>query len=388
MVAHAAEDRLKKFHHPVEARDFETLCEDVFEFVLQARNISVINPGCGRIGLYGKSGDSQHGIDIRDPATLSVAQCKKQRVISCKMLEAELEKLKGYKGGVSHYFFMVSEDFVGKTLIEWIEKQNALNIKRRRDSFKNACEPAVAMPELHIVGWNEIRGYLAQSTHLLWKWGFQVPPGCDFSFSPAELRGLAEVIESLEKPVDLANFSPNHETVDAIQSLISKADLVEIKKLGRQEIVDASVVDWLRKFVEELRKVFQVGQKFDEAMRKVKSRDLVVSKEGYLQLNELMLNKARLSAYPVLRGLYFNSKRLLRVLSEDGISLLEPEEIEGSEGVVDVEGYSKLRFNFTKKGRYYGVYYTNPKIMVELASKVSKGLRGIKPYIKCSEANV
>ncbi|MCY1445576.1 hypothetical protein D9M71_620960 [compost metagenome] len=72
---------------------------------------------------HGTTGDKQYGVDVRDPATMAVAQCKKQVGITTTTLQRELKLLMEYEKDVSHYFFLISHpDVKNPCLIGWKRK--------------------------------------------------------------------------------------------------------------------------------------------------------------------------------------------------------------------------------------------------------------------------
>lgn len=123
MLPQSVENRLKRFHPPDDPKDFEKLCADVFEFIIKDYNLPILNVSHNRIKVNGVSGDGQAGVDIRDPATLAVGQCKKQQKIMPQDLQDELDLLMDYEEAVSNYFFLISHEGVRKTLSDWVKKR-------------------------------------------------------------------------------------------------------------------------------------------------------------------------------------------------------------------------------------------------------------------------
>ncbi|MNR33416.1 hypothetical protein D3C85_1510870 [compost metagenome] len=99
-------------------------------------------------------------------------------------------------------------------------------------------------------------------------------------------------------------------------------------------------------------------------------------------LNDLARQKARISAYPYLKGVLLACQALRWCLSRPECSIWEPEEVTDEYGDQHmVDGVTQWRFNFTKKkSTYYGIAYTDPKEVIELAGKIVKGIRYLTSF--------
>lgn len=379
----SVENRLSKFQPPVDHKDFERLCVDVFEFILKARNIKILNKSHNRVHAHGTTGDKQYGIDVRDPATLAVAQCKKQVVITTTTLQSELKLLLGYEKEVSHYFFLISHPDVKKSLSDWVEKKNAKAKIEREDTTPFPCFPSIALPELHILGWDEIRNYLGQSTFLLWKWRVSIPVGQNFHLDGLDIDDLDREVGRFKDRIDPDETPLTQEAIDAIESLLSTIDIEQILSIGKGPLIDANVLFGINTFINELAETYRVICTYPDAIKKIDKRDLVVVEDGYLLLNDLARQKARISAYPYLRRILFDCRDLCRCLTQPGCSIWEPEEVTDEYGEKhSVDGETQLRFNFTKKNStYYGIAYTDPKKVGVLAGNIVKGIRHLTSFI-------
>lgn len=377
----AVEDKLKRFQPPVDAKDFERLCVDIFEYVLKSRRIPILNRTHSRISAYGTTGDKQYGIDVRDPATQAVAQCKKYEEITTTKLRDELKKLRDYDKEVSHYFFMIKQPDVKVSLSNWIEKQNADAQAERDDSTPYPCLPSVALPELHILGWDEIRSYLGLSTFLLWKWQVAVPVGKNFHLDGLDIQELHYEVSRYRDKIDPKETPPTLEAVHAIESLLSTIDVQALSSIGTGPLVHIDVIRGVEKFIGALRETNRAVRTYSEAITKIDKRDLVVVEEGYELLNNLARQKARISAFPYLRRIVIDCRNLLGHLSAYGASEWEPDFIMDEFGEEhEVSGETFLRYNFTDKYPRWGVAYTDPKEIAILTKRIVSDIEVISVY--------
>lgn len=378
----SVENRLSKFQPPVDPKDFERLCVDVFEFILKARHIKILSKSHDRVHAHGTTGDKQYGVDLRDPATMAVAQCKRQVQITTSTLQHELKLLMGYEKDVSHYFFLISHPDVKKSLSDWVENKNLKAQSEREDTTPFPCFPSVTLPELHILGWDEIRSYLGQSTFLLWKWQVSIPAGQYVHLDGLDIVSLDLEVRRFKDKIDPAETPLTHEAIDAIETLLSAIDIERILAIGTAPLIDVEVINGMDTFINEQAETYRVIRTYPEAIRKIDKRDLVVVEQGYALLNDLARQKARISAYPYLRRVLFDCQALRRCLMRDECFIWEPEEVTdeyGDKHVVD--GVTQLRFNFTKKKTsYYGMAYIDPKEVIELAGNIVKGIRHLTEY--------
>lgn len=377
----AVEDKLKRFQPPVDAKDFEKLCVDVFEYILKSRRIPILNKAHSRISAYGTSGDKQFGIDIRDPATQAVAQCKKHEEISAKKLDDELKKLREYDKEVSHYFFIIKQSDVKLSLSNWIEKQNTATQNERGNAIPYPCLPGVSLPELHILGWDEIRSYLSLSTFLLWKWQVAIPAGQNFHLDGLDIKELDYEVRRFKNKINPKEIAPTLEAVHAIESLLSTIDVQALNLIGKDPLVYIDVIRGVEKFIDQFDETYRVIQTYADAISKIDKRDLVVVEEGYQLLNNLAKHKARISAYPYLRPIFFDCQNLLRQLHSYGGFEWEPDFIEDEFGDEhEVSGSTFLRYNFTNKNPHWGLAYTDPKEIAMLTKKIVSAIEVISAY--------
>ena len=377
----AVEDKLKRFQPPVDAKDFEKLCVDVFEYVLKSRKVRILNKSHSRISAYGTSGDKQFGIDVRDPATQAVAQCKKHEEITTKKLAGELKKLRSYDKDVSHYFFMIKQSDVKLSLSNWIEEQNAAAQNERGDATPYPCLPSVSLPELHILGWDEIRSYLGLSTFLLWKWQVEVPAGQNFHLDGLDIKELDYEVRRARTKINPKDIPPTLEAVHAIESLLSTIDVQALSLIGKGPLVHIDVIRGVEKFIDQLRDTYRAICTYDDAITKIDKRDLVVVEEGYQLLNNLARQKARISAYPYLRPILADCRKLLgHLLAYRGFDW-EPDFIKDEFGDEhEVSGETFLRHNFTDKYNHWGLAYTDPKEITVLTKRIISSIEIISAY--------
>lgn len=377
----AVEDKLKRFQPPVDAKDFEKLCVDVFEYVLKSRKIRILNKAHTRISAYGTSGDKQYGIDVRDPATQAVAQCKKHEEITTTKLRKELGKLEEYDKEVSHYFFMIKQSDVKLSLSNWIEKQNVEAQAEREDATPYPCLPSVALPELHILGWDEIRSYLGLSTFLLWKWQIAIPAGQNFHLDGLDVQELDYEVGRFKKKIDPKETPPTLEAVHAIESLLSTIDAEGLRSIGKTQLVHIDIIRGVEKFIEAVRETYKTVGTYHEAITKIDKRDLVVVEEGYHLLNNLARQKARISAFPYLRRIFADCKELLGYLNDWCAFEWEPEYImDERDEAHEVPGETFRRYNFEEQNPSGGIAYTDPDEITALTKSIVREIRGLSAY--------
>lgn len=380
MLSLAVANRLDSFQPPVDPKDFEKLCVDVFEFILKAHKIPILNRSHNRIKAFGVSGDGQSGVDIRDPATLAVGQCKRQEVITKRHLERELELLLDYDEPVSHYFFLISRDGVKRSLIEWVDEQNLKSRAARAASTPYPCLPSVALPNLHILGWEEIRSYLGQSQFLLWKWQVSAPVGQHFHLESYDLSALDQYVRRHKMKVDSDVRISSLEILHAIESLTEHIDIKRLRSVGKSSLVDVEIIDDVSGFVQGMKDTFGVINKYDDAIAKIDKLDGVVAEEGYFLLNDLFKHKARIGAYPYLRRLFFDCRSLLRILNayESWEPHTEWAEYDGEWH--ELQDDQVRRYNFENKKPGCRPMYTNPKELSALVKKIAVELAAIRSY--------
>lgn len=377
----AVEDKLKRFQPPVDAKDFEKLCVDVFEYVLKSRKIRILNKTHARISAYGTSGDKQYGIDVRDPATQAVAQCKKLEEVTPAKLKKELVKLRGYGKEVSHYFFMIKQPEVKLSLSNWIEEQNVETQANRDDSTPDLRLPSVALPELHILGWEEIRSYLGLSTFLLWKWQVAVPVGKNFHLEGLDIQELDYEVGRFKERIDPKEIPPTLEAVHAFESLLSTVNIKGLKSIGKTPLVHIEVIRGVEKFIKALRETCKTVGTYHEAITKIDKRDLVVVEEGYQLLNDLARQKARIAAFPYLRTIFADCKDLLGYLNDWCAFEWEPEHIKDGRGEEhEVPGETFRRYNFENPNPRWGSAYTDPDEITALTKVIVRNIRAINAY--------
>lgn len=377
----AVENRLRRFPPPIDHKEFETLCVDVFEYVLKERKIPILNKAHTRISTYGTSGDKQYGIDVRDPATLAVAQCKKEEVITPGKLQKELDKLFDYEKDVSHYFFVIKHDFVKTTLSDWVDDKNAEAQNERNDSTPYPCRPSIALPELHILGWDELRSYLGQSTFLLWKWQVCTPVGQNFHLEGLDVKALDLEVRRYNKKIDPAEDAPSLEAVHAFESLFETIYVDDLRAIGKSPLIHVGVINGIQSFLDAMKETYRVICTYDEAITKIDKRDLVVVEQGYQLLNDLARQKARIAAFPYLRNIRNSCRRLIQILTARGFSDWEPEFITDEFGEEhEVDGGTFLRYNFNIKKSRSNLGYTDPNEVTALTHKIVSEINDIKQY--------
>lgn len=382
MLPQSVENRLKRFHPPDDPKDFEKLCADVFEFIIKDYNLPILNVSHNRIKVNGVSGDGQAGVDIRDPATLAVGQCKKQQKIMPQDLQDELDLLMDYEEAVSNYFFLISHEGVRKTLSDWVKKKNRLADADRCDSTPYPCLPSVALPTLHILGWDEIRSYLGKSRFLLWKWKISFPIGNNAHLEALDLKSLQYQVRRARGRIDPEDERPSLEAIDGIESLLSNIDVDGVEEIGKDSLVSAAILQGITDFRSEVRDAVKAIATYDDAIEKIDKLDGVAVEKGYKLLNELMRQQARIAAYPYLRQIIIECRELMECLNSYGHWDWEPEVFEDGDGEWhEAPGDSHRRYNFDDENPGGGLPYTSRKKVRGLAKSVVREIKKLKEYL-------
>lgn len=370
----AMSSALEHFIPPKRGDGFEDLCLDVFEYVLKKRGIPLVGEGFSHMDARGVSGDDQAGIDILDPATLAVAQCKNQKVISPSNLQSEVEKLLLYDDGVSHYFFLISHERVRKSLQDWVRNSNRKNLAGADGVPLTPCRPAERLPKFHIVGWGELKGYLLESNFLMWKWGLAHPVIHQYPYLPAlDVRFLVETIEAIKSRS--INTLDRRESKDAVVAMLRNVDLDALANIVVDEKVHREVFDNLGQLVDEWRQVLSVAKTYSTAVRDVDSRDPIIMEQGCALMNDLARYLPRMSVLLYLREICRASDELLKIFQDEESRDWEWITVNVNGEEREVEGDSTLVFNFSHTD-WSNPYYVDPqrveRLVGEIVSRVDK----------------
>lgn len=360
---------LHNFEPPESDQEFEDICRDLFELILKSRAVGIHNKiSPGYITYKGASGDKQFGFDVRCKTSLAVAQCKLVKDLYPGDLDDELIKLKKYKGVVSHYFFLISNDRVKASLQDWVDDRNKETEEQVGKDKRFPVEPGVRLPWFHIMGWTEIKNYLLESTLLSLKWGalqgavnkFYYLPGFD--------------AEKLESAIDNIRHGrvgqPCSMSISGGRSLTDRLEVADISRIGQESKIHISTLDGICEFVGLYDENLRIAKTHRVALQKLDSEDLIVFEEGLSELNTLAYHSARICALQYLKQAYHAARALkdMLMLDEDHFSaevMVEDYDI----GVSEIStGY--LLFNFDAPDEIHPPWYINPQSAQESASRL------------------
>ncbi|WP_141213422.1 hypothetical protein [Pseudomonas mandelii] len=353
---------------PKRGEGFEDLCLDVFEYVLKKRGIPLSGDCFANMDARGVSGDGQTGIDIWDPATLAVAQCKNQKDIYPSHLDAEAEKLLAYDDRVSHYFFLISHERVRRTLQDWVKITNQKNEHSNTEGGSLPCQPSERLPKFHIVGWGELKGYLLESNFLMWKWCLAHPVIHHYPYLPS--LDIKFLVESFEKTkVKSINTPSRRESKDAVAGMLRSIDIDALANIVTDGKVLRNVFDGLNQFVDEWRETLNVARTYSVAVEDIDSRDPIIMERGCSLMNELARHLPRISILRYLHEVYRACDDFLKVFREEDSYAREYVTVEEHGEEREFEGDTTLLFNFSNTD-WTSPYYIDPKYVNGLLGKI------------------
>lgn len=362
VLSKAVASKLNNYVAPKCGEGFESLCLDIFEHLLRKRGLPIIGEEYTRIVAHGVSGDMQGGVDIYDPATLAAAQCKNQARLSISHLDKELQKLQNFGKPVSHYFFLLGRDGVPKSLQSWVDKAN-----------QHRGESGTVGPMLHIMGWQELKGYLFESNFLMWKWGVAHPVIYQYPYLPTlDVNFLSESIDALKNKLDML---PNRrDSKDAVEGLLRSVDVDGLGKLVADGKVGREVFAGLEYFIQAFKQALLVYKTYTNAVRDVDSQDPIIMEQGFALMNDLARYLPRISVLRYLGAIYKASKELLNVFSDEDSYAWELVVVEYQGQEVEEEGDTTLLFNFEHED-WTSPYYVDPRRVGVLIQDIVEGVR-------------
>lgn len=373
MLSRAISSKLENFVAPKRGDGFEDLCLDLFGHVLSKVGLPIIGGPYTRIVARGVSGNSQHGVDIYDPATRSAAQCKNQATVTTSHLEEELRKLRGFDKPVAHYFFLLGRKGVSTSLQDWVDEANQRRAEAVVEDPSTAAEGVVASPMLHILGWPELKGYLFESNFLMWKWGVAHPVIHQYPYLPTlDVQFLTDSIGALKAKLDV--LPDRQESRDAVAGLLRTVDVEGLVDLVANERVEREVFDGLTNFNQACDTAWRVAKQYSVAVKDVDSRDPIIMEQGFAMMNDIARFIPRISALGYLRNLYRASRQLLDLFVDDDSHGWAPVEYEHEGGIVEDDGDTTLTFNF-KREDWTSQYYVEPGHVDELVQFIVRTVR-------------
>jgi hypothetical protein len=367
-------------HQPPESDpEFEDICLDLFELILKNHNIKIHNKISPTYITYkGTKGDKQYGFDIKCKSSLAVAQCKLVEDLYPGDLEQELQKLLDYKGVVSHYFFLISNDRVKSSLQKWVDEKNSETEEKARQDKRFPVEPAIRLPWFHIIGWTQIKNYILESTLLTLKWG--VLEGLTNKYP--YLQGLdIDKLQHSIKNIELASESLLcSKATSGVESLTNSLNRGEILQLGLDSKIHFNTLKGISDFIQLYDETYTISQTYNNTLKKLDSEDPITYEEGLDQLNTLSRYSARILALQYLRQPYFAARNLNNVLFiDEDYSYPETFTQDYEDGFDEIQtGY--LFFNFSNPEELSPPWYINPIPVQESASILAQALQDLHAY--------
>jgi hypothetical protein len=367
-------------HQPPESDpEFEDICLDLFELILKNHDVKIHNRISPTYITYkGTKGDKQYGFDIKCKSSLAVAQCKLVKDLHPSDLEQELQKLLNYKGVVSHYFFLISNDRVKSSLQKWVDEKNSKTEERAQKDKRFPVEPAIRLPWFHIIGWTEIKNYILESTLLTLKWG--VLEGLTNKYP--YLQGLEiDKIQLAIKNIELTSESlPCSKAISGCESLTNSLMPDEILQLGRESKIHFNTLEGISNFLQLYDEAYNISQTYNNTLKKLDSEDPITYEDGLDQLNTLSRYSARILALQHLRQPYFAARKLNKILFiDEDYSYPETFTQDYEDGFDEIPtGY--LVFNFSNPEELSPPWYINPTTVQESASILAEALKNLHAY--------
>ncbi|WP_155499999.1 hypothetical protein [Pseudomonas chlororaphis] len=359
--------------------EFEDICLDLFKFILKDHNVKIHNKISPSYTTYkGTKGDRQYGFDIKCKSSLAVAQCKLVEDLYPSDLEKELEKLHKYKGVVSNYFFLISNDRVKASLQDWVDKKNSETEDKANEDKRFPVEPAVRLPWFHIIGWTEIRNYLLESTLLSLKWGALQSLTNKYPYLHGlDINRLKTAVENLYQTSESLSCS---KSISGCESLTSQLSHDELSQLGHSSRISLFTLNGISNFIKLYEETHEIAQTYHSTLKKLDSEDLITYEEGLTHLNTLSLYSARIFALQYLRRAYHAAYDLNEILLRDEDYYHEETYNEECEGGFNEFPTGYLLFNFSNPDENDGPWYIDPTSVQESASIVIKMLQNIHTY--------
>lgn len=356
--------------------EFEDICLDLFKFILKDHNVKIHNKISPNYTTYkGTKGDRQYGFDIKCKASLAVAQCKLVEDLYPGDLEKELKKLQKYKGVVSHYFFLISNDRVKSSLQDWVDQKNNETEEKANEDKRFPVEPAVRLPWFHIIGWTEIRNYLLESTLLSLKWGALQSLTNKYPYLHGlDINRLKIAVENIYQTSESLSCS---KAISGCESLTSQLNHDEISQLGRSSRISLFTLNGVSNFIKLYEEAHKIAQTYHSTLKKLDSEDPITYEEGLCQLNTLSFYSARIFALQYLRKAYHAAFDLNDILFRDEGYYYEETYGEECEGGFDEFPTGYLLFNFSNPDGNDGPWYINPTSVKESAFTIAKMLQSI-----------
>jgi len=352
---------------PKSDSEFEDLCLDIFKLILKGGGIKLYNKVTpGYVTYKGTKGDKQYGIDIKCQTSLAVAQCKLVKDLFPNDLDKELVKLIKYKGEVSHYFFLISNDRVKSSLQDWVDERNRETEEKASKDKRFPVKPAERLPWFNIMGWSEIKNYLLENTLLSLKWGALQGVANKYYYLP----GLK--IEKLEGAITNLQVGTQGEPCTASvfggRSLTDQLNLAEISRMGLESKILTCTLGEISRFIKLYDESLCVARTYRNTLQKLESEDLIVFEEGLGQLNNLAFHSARIYALQYLKEAYRAAHTLADLLWFDENCSSEETEVEDyGYGCADIPTGFML-FNFTHPDEVHPPWFVNPQSVQESAS--------------------
>jgi hypothetical protein len=362
-------------HRPPESDpEFEDICLDLFELILKNHDIKIYNKiGPAYITYKGSKGDKQYGFDIKCKSSLAVAQCKLVDDLFPSDLQKELKKLLEYKGIVSHYFFLISNDRVKSSLQDWVDEKNSETEVKINEDKRFPVEPADRLPWFHIIGWTEIKNYILESTLLTLKWGVLEGLTTKYPY----LHGLnTDKLKLAIKNIALTSeIPPCSKAISGYDSLTNSLNPGEILKLGFESKIDFNTLKGISNFIQLYDETYNISQTYSNTLKKLDSEDTIIFEEGLDQLNTISRYSARIYALQYLRKAYLAARALNNILFiDEDYSYPETFTQNYEDGFEEIPtGY--LLFNFSNPTEVNSPWYIDPTTVQQSASILATELQ-------------
>lgn len=357
---------------------FEDICLDIFRLILKKQKVKVYNKiSPGYITYKGVSGDKQYGFDIKCKASLAVAQCKLVKDLYPSDLDEEVRKLKKYRGEVSHYFFLISNDRVKDSLQQWVDERNEETEEKIRKDKRFPVRPDICLPWFHILGWTEIKSHLLESSLLCMKWGALEGVAAKYPYLQGlDIEKIDGAIRSLESG---CKVPPCSTAISGGMSLTQQLDIDVIARLGLEARVHVNTLSDISRFVTLFDDSCRVAQTYKNTMYKLESEDPITYSDGLEQLNTISYHSARIFVLPHLRQAYCAARDLVRALNREDFFYEELYPVDDEQGFYEIPT-GMLIYNFVSPEEVQPPWYIDPALIQKSALRLVKELEGFRSH--------
>jgi hypothetical protein len=300
----SAADYLGNFRPPVSAYDFERFGVDVFPLVQQLYGIEK-KPGTSTwlTTTYGMKGEKQFGVDLFDHSSHATAQCKNVTSFSLGDLKDELKKLKEYPNAIANHFFFVSMDQISTKITDYIDEHNKRIDREIGCGVQRVALPAVSMPRVHILNWEQLKNTLSRDFFLAARWGFK-PFGMRYpNLNKVDIKLVEGAARTMDCVIPAGGAGKSRELLTTLNIITRGLKAHGLEELGLSNQVDDSTVRGLQSFLDKFNLAVEYGERFKRAIRFSDCLDPATQDRALKALDEIVLYRYWISSVKYLHRL-------------------------------------------------------------------------------------